>query len=138
NAATPPPPVINSAQSASGTVGAAFSYSITASNSPTSFNAAGLPSGLSINTSSGVISGTPTAAGTSSVTLSATNAGGTGTATLALTVTSNAAGPNLGFETPVVGTAGQYGSFQYNPGGAGWTFSGQSGITANGSGFTSG
>ena len=80
------PPAINSALTASGTVGAAFSYTITASNNPTSFNATGLPAGLSVNTTTGVISGTPTTAGTSSVTLSATNAAGTGSATLALTI----------------------------------------------------
>src|SRR5205823_5975205 len=48
----------------------------------------GLPSGLSINTSNGLISGTPTTTGTYSVSLSATNSGGTGTATLTLTVNS--------------------------------------------------
>jgi hypothetical protein len=82
----PPPPVITSSLTASGTVGAAFSYQITASNNPTSFNATGLPAGLSVNTTSGVISGTPTAAGSFSVTISATNAGGTGSATLSLTI----------------------------------------------------
>jgi hypothetical protein len=40
-------------------------------------------------------------------------------------------GSDLGFETPVVGT-----SYQYNPGGAPWTFAGNSGITGNASGFT--
>ena len=46
----------------------------------------GLAGGLSVNTSSGLISGTPTAAGTSTVTLSATNGSGTGHATLTLTI----------------------------------------------------
>src|SRR5262249_262086 len=82
----PPPPVITSSLTASGTVGSAFSYAITASNAPTSFNATGLPVGLSVNTSSGVISGTPTAAGTSNVIISATNVGGPGQATLVLTI----------------------------------------------------
>jgi PKD repeat protein len=82
----PAPPVITSALSASGSVGSAFTYQIAASNNPTSFNASGLPAGLSVNSSTGMISGTPTAAGTSSVTISATNAGGTGTATLVLTM----------------------------------------------------
>ncbi len=82
----PPPPVITSASSASGTVGGAFSYQITATNSPTSYGATGLPGGLSVSTSSGLISGTPTSSGTSTVTLSATNAGGTGNATLTLTI----------------------------------------------------
>src|SRR5207237_4964679 len=86
----PAPPVITSPLTATGQVGVAFSYTITATNSPTSYNAAGLPTGLSVNTSTGVISGTP-ATGTDtgspySVTISATNAGGTGTATLTLTI----------------------------------------------------
>jgi phosphatidylinositol-3-phosphatase len=93
--APPPPaiPVINSAASASGQVRSAFSYQITATNNPTSFDATGLPAGLSINTATGLISGTPTAAGTSSIALSATNAGGTGRATLSLTITSGAPPP---------------------------------------------
>src|SRR5439155_1034472 len=82
----PPPPVITSATTATGQVGAAFSYQITATNNPTSYGATGLPAGLTVNTSTGLISGTPTTAGTYSVTISATNAGGTGSATLTLTI----------------------------------------------------
>src|SRR5258706_183578 len=82
----PQPPVITSASSATGLVGSAFSYPITATNSPTSYDASGLPAGLSITTTNGLISGTPSVAGTSTVTLSATNAGGTGTKSLLMTL----------------------------------------------------
>jgi hypothetical protein len=44
---------------------------------------------------------------------------------------------NAGFETPAVGS-GTFGAFQYNPAGAGWTFSPSSGVAGNGSGFTAG
>jgi hypothetical protein len=80
-------PVISSSTTAAGISGTSFSYQITASNSPTSFSASGLPAGLSVNTATGLISGTPTSAGSSSVSLGATNAGGTGSAVLTLTVT---------------------------------------------------
>ncbi len=79
-------PVITSATSVTGAVGSPFNYQITATHSPTSFNATGLPPGLAINSTTGAITGTPTASGTSTVTLSATNGGGTGTATLTLSV----------------------------------------------------
>ena len=88
-------PAITSASSANGTVGTAFSYQIVATNSPTSYGATGLPSGLTVNSGTGLISGTPTAAGTSTVTLSATNATGTGGATLTLTIQHSPAGPIL-------------------------------------------
>ncbi len=81
------PPVISSATTAPGQVGIPFSYQITASSTPTSFTAPGLPAGLSLDVASGLISGTPTASGTSSVSLSATNSYGIGTATLSLVVT---------------------------------------------------
>jgi Right handed beta helix region len=79
-------PMITSSLTASGIIGTAFSYTITATNSPTSFNATSLPSPLTVNTGTGVISGTPTAVATTNVGISATNASGTGNATLTLTI----------------------------------------------------
>lgn len=80
-------PVITSASTASGIQNSSFSYQITASNSPTSFGATGLPSGLSVNTSTGLIAGTPTARGTFNVTVSAKNSTGTGTKSLSISIT---------------------------------------------------
>ncbi|MCY3021909.1 MAG: putative Ig domain-containing protein [Planctomycetota bacterium] len=82
----PLPPVITSPLTAKGTVGAAFTYTITATDSPTSYNATPLPAGLSVNTSKGAITGTPSVAGTTQVTISASNAVGTGSATLTITI----------------------------------------------------
>ena len=82
-------PIITSATTATGATGVAFSgYQITATNSPTSFSASGLPPGFSINTATGLISGTPTAGGTFNATVSATNATATGSQALTITITS--------------------------------------------------
>jgi len=82
-----PAPVLSSATSVTGTVGSAFTYQIAANNSPTSYGATGLPAGLSVNTSTGLISGTPTTSlFGGSFTVSATNAGGTGTQSVAVTL----------------------------------------------------
>ena len=86
NTTDPLAPVITSSGSANATLGVAFSYQITAANTPTSFGASGLPAGLTVNNTSGLISGTPSAAGTFNATVSATNSGGTGNAPLALTM----------------------------------------------------
>ncbi|MFM8237310.1 MAG: putative Ig domain-containing protein [Actinomycetota bacterium] len=71
-------------------VGAAYSTSLTASGgtAPYTWSATGLPTGLSISAVGGVISGTPTIAGTSSVTVTARDAASpAGTATKAFTLT---------------------------------------------------
>lgn len=80
------PPVITSPSTAGGIAGQPFSYQIAASNSPTSFGATNLPSGLSVDTISGMISGTPAAAGTTVATISATNSAGVGSNALTITI----------------------------------------------------
>ena len=112
-------PVITSAASASGRFGSAFAYQITATNSPTSFGATGLPAGLSVTTT-GLISGTPAATGTSTVMLSAANSGGTSSGTLMLTIApavvsgitpspgSTLPSSSVAFSWPAVSGADQY------------------------------
>jgi hypothetical protein len=79
------PPTITSALSASTPVGAAYSYQITASSTETvTYNATGLPAGLSV-APSGLISGTPSQAGTFQVQLFASNSVGTDQEILTLT-----------------------------------------------------
>lgn len=72
-----PPPAITSPLNASGLVGALFTYRITATNNPTSYSATNLPGWMTVNTSTGVLSGTPSAAGVFNVNLQATNGAGT-------------------------------------------------------------
>jgi hypothetical protein len=83
-------PVITSVEAAVGQIGVPFTYTITGNNTPTSFSASPLPAGLSVNSTTGVISGTPspsgnlTTANSTTVTLTASNDGGNGTAVLDL------------------------------------------------------
>ena len=93
-----PAPVITSALTAVDIEDTSFSYTITASNTPTSYNATGLPTGLSVNTATGAITGTPATPAVTNVTISATNACGTGTATLVITI-SNCPQPTLVCDT---------------------------------------
>jgi hypothetical protein len=88
-------PSINSDLAAqTATAGVAYpDYNITASDSPTSYSAAPLPTGLACNPSTGEISGTPTQTGFFTVTISATNASGTGSRQFDLTVVA----PTLSF-----------------------------------------
>ncbi|MHA6765323.1 discoidin domain-containing protein [Streptacidiphilus sp. PAMC 29251] len=81
----------------SSTVGAAASLQLHASDSASgqtlTYAASGLPAGLSINSSSGLISGTPTAAGTSNVTVTATDGtGAVGSVTFSWVVSAGGGG----------------------------------------------
>ncbi len=84
--------------SQSSTVGTAASLQIHATDSGSgqtlTYSATGLPAGLAISSSSGLISGTPTTAGSSSVTVTAKDTtGASGSATFGWTVTTTATCP---------------------------------------------
>ncbi|HEX8971707.1 Ig domain-containing protein [Oryzihumus sp.] len=93
-----------------GTVGTATSLQITATDSASgqtlTYSASGLPAGLSINSSTGLISGTPTTAATYSTVVTATDTtGAKGTASFSWTISSTSGGcsgqklGNPGFES---------------------------------------
>lgn len=65
-----------------------------------------LPSGLSLNTATGTISGTPSSAGTSIFTVSATNASGSALASLSVAVTAASAAPVIQTTSLVAGRVG--------------------------------
>ena len=128
NGGGPGPLAINNPGNQTSTVGTAVSLMLSASGGtpPYTFTSTALPAGLSLS-SSGVISGTPTTAGTTSVTATVHDSA-SGTASTTFTWTVNAAGSctpaqllgNPGFETgsaaPWTSTAGVV-----NPNGAGQT-----------------
>ena len=79
-------PVISSPTTVTIAPGTAFTYQITATNTPTSYGATDLPAGLTVNHTTGLISGTPTKAGAYIVPINANNAAGSGQADLTLVV----------------------------------------------------
>lgn len=93
----PAAPVVT-AGSPTGTYNTSFTYNIVASNSPTSYalSSGSFPPGLTLNTSTGEISGTPTSAGSFTANVTASNAGGT-SAPAALNFTINKANQTITF-----------------------------------------
>ncbi len=91
----PAKPVITSATTVTGTVNIPLTYTVTASNNPTQFLATGLPSGLSLNTSTGVITGTVTNVSSTVTTVGASNSTGTGTQAVTFNIDSATPATNL-------------------------------------------
>jgi len=72
--------------------GPAFNFQIKASAKPTSYSAENLPPGLSLSSSTGLISGEPSTPGEWKVMLTATNATGSGSAFLTITIVQTSGG----------------------------------------------
>lgn len=136
------PPIINSALSANGITGDNFSYTITALKGPTAFSAAPIPSGLSFNGSTGVISGPLGTPGNYSITIGASNSAGADSKTLVLSIA--ASGPVANFlwnpmNNQAVGTA--FGASLIARDTAGRTvisFNGNVGVSGQGASTTAG
>ncbi|MER5409844.1 M4 family metallopeptidase, partial [Streptomyces sp. NPDC002769] len=113
--------------SQSSTVGTAVSLQVSASSTNSgslSYAATGLPTGLSINSSTGAIAGTPTTAGTYSTTVTVTDStGATGTASFTWTVSTSGGGCT---SAQLLGNPG------FESGSASWTAS--SGVITNDTG----
>ncbi|WP_158233400.1 Ig-like domain-containing protein [Reichenbachiella sp. 5M10] len=82
----PTTPIITSPLSITRKDGEAINYKITASHFPDTYSATDLPAGITLNTSTGQLSGTLTGVGTTSVTISASNSAGSDTETLEIIV----------------------------------------------------
>jgi hypothetical protein len=79
-------PLIESSNTLVGEAGRDLSYQIRTINLPESYEAAGLPAGVTIDTHTGVISGKPLEQGTFAVVIKATNAYGTDVAELSMRI----------------------------------------------------
>ncbi|HTU32308.1 MAG TPA: putative Ig domain-containing protein [Candidatus Acidoferrum sp.] len=110
-AAATPTLTVSTSTLAGGTVGTAYSTTLQATGGTTPYSwstsSGSLPAGLSLNTSSGAITGTPTTSGTSTFTVKVTDASNN-TATKSLSIAVAAATPTLTVSTSTLagGTVG--------------------------------
>jgi hypothetical protein len=107
----PTPVYTDSTVSSASTLGVAYSDGVAATDATNyAINSGSLPTGLSLNASTGAITGTPTAVGNFTFVIRASNeTGGVNTSSLSINVISpvrvNTAGPNSNTATFVVGAA---------------------------------
>ena len=100
NASIAAPPVVAN-DMATATVGTPFSHFISATNAPTLYGATGMPTWMSLNTTTGELIGTPTTvAGAVTVSTEATNGTGTGTGSTLVTVNQGSQTITFGALTP--------------------------------------
>jgi len=109
-------PNLTSTNAVTGKVGVSLSFQLAADNNPTSYAVSGtnaLPPGLSLSTSTGLVSGVPTEEGTFGVNFTASNGNGTGPAqTVRFTIDVDP--PTITSSSVALGTVGSSFSFTLN------------------------
>jgi hypothetical protein len=116
-------PTITSPLTGAGVQGVAFTYTITALHSPISFSSFYLPAGLTLNPTTGVISGTPTEYGTFGPLITAANACDSDTEALVLTIAPSL--PAITSPLTAIGNEGVPFNYQITASGSPTGFSGQ-------------
>ncbi len=116
---TAPAPEITNEATLTASYGSTVNFAITTNTvlEVTAFSAAGLPPGLSFNAQTGTISGVPTQTGVYSLTLKATNAAGTGSKVVTLTVNAATASITLSNLDHTYNGSPKSASAQTNPAG---------------------
>jgi hypothetical protein len=90
-----PLPVITSSATADGQVNAPFNFTVQATGVATSFSATGVPAGLTLNSLTGSLTGTPTNSGAFNVPVTASNSTGSVTNLLKIIIYNGAAAPPI-------------------------------------------
>ena len=129
-------PAITTTALPSGEAGKSYSASLTATGTtPITWTAQNLPAGLAINSSTGAVTGTPTAAGTYSTVITASNSYGTDSKTYTLTISAAGVKPSITTDSLPNGQAGKSYSATLSADGTApitWTASGlPSGVSLN-------
>ena len=101
------PPKITTKSLPKGDLGASYSAQLTATGSDITWSCSGLPTGLSLNPSTGIISGKPTVGWNSKITFYAKDDSGT-TASKAIKLTIKATKPKITTKSLPAGTVGKY------------------------------
>ncbi|QJD78739.1 putative Ig domain-containing protein [Spirosoma rhododendri] len=105
----PAAPVAPTLPNQTATVGVAFSYVVPAfsGTTPITYTASGLPAGLSFDAGSRTISGTPTTAQVSMVTITGTNSAGSGSGMFTITVNAAPVGGNFAISGVITNSCAQ-------------------------------
>ena len=113
----PAAPTFTSAAPAAGVVGISYTHTFAVSTTTAvTWSISGTPpNGLSFNTTTGVLSGTPSTAGSSTFTVTATNAGGPANQAVTLQINAPGSVPDTSVENVVIPTPSKFPNVVPNP-----------------------